>query len=79
MIFETCSLAQKPPHKDLKAKWLKPSHLALRPLMLRFLTAPVHTLAETCSLAQLGYAKDSQGNWSKAQTSCLDCRFATPS
>ena len=47
--------------------------------MLRFLTAPVHTLAETCSLAQLGYAKDSQGNWSKAQTSCLDCRFATPS
>ncbi|RUS39939.1 hypothetical protein IJ11_0004025 [Lacticaseibacillus paracasei] len=55
---ETCSLAQKPPHKDLKAKWLKPSHLALRPLMLRFLTAPVHTLFETCSPAQKPSCKD---------------------
>ncbi|TLF40040.1 hypothetical protein FEI15_05255 [Lacticaseibacillus zeae] len=38
----TRSPAQKPPHKDLKPKWPKTSHLSLRPLMLRLLTAPVH-------------------------------------
>ncbi|QDR76457.1 hypothetical protein FO269_00815 [Lacticaseibacillus paracasei] len=37
-------MAQKPTHKDLKAKWPKPSHLALRPLMFRFLPGPAHAL-----------------------------------
>ncbi|MCT3326454.1 hypothetical protein EFP50_11895 [Lacticaseibacillus paracasei] len=41
---ETREQAQKPAHKDPKPKWPKPSHLGLRPLMLRFLTAPVHAL-----------------------------------
>ncbi|MCT3335469.1 hypothetical protein EFP43_10420 [Lacticaseibacillus paracasei] len=42
---ETREQAQKPAHKDLKPKWPKPSHLGLRPLMLRFLTAPVRALS----------------------------------
>ncbi|QGV17438.1 Alpha-galactosidase [Lacticaseibacillus paracasei subsp. paracasei] len=41
---KTRSQAQKPAHKDLEAKWPKPSHLASRPLMLRFLTATAHAL-----------------------------------
>ncbi|RNE06250.1 hypothetical protein FAM22279_02532 [Lacticaseibacillus paracasei] len=41
---ETREQAQKPAHKGLEAKWPKPSHLASRPLMLRFLTAPVRAL-----------------------------------
>ncbi|RXT20514.1 hypothetical protein BVJ53_11005 [Lacticaseibacillus chiayiensis] len=36
---KTRSPAQKPACKDLRPKWLKPSHLGLRPLTLRFLTA----------------------------------------
>ncbi|TLF43949.1 hypothetical protein FEI14_03090 [Lacticaseibacillus zeae] len=32
----TRSPAQKPPHKDLKPKWPKTSHLSLRPLPRRF-------------------------------------------
>ncbi|EPC99076.1 hypothetical protein Lpp27_05027, partial [Lacticaseibacillus paracasei subsp. paracasei CNCM I-4648] len=35
---------QKPAHKDLKPKWPRPSHLGLRPLMLRFLNAAAHAL-----------------------------------
>ncbi|BBF74704.1 alpha-galactosidase [Lacticaseibacillus paracasei] len=42
---ETREQAQKPAHKDLKPKWPKPSYLGLRPLMFRFLTAPVRALS----------------------------------
>ncbi|AWR89946.1 hypothetical protein B9J76_04760 [Lacticaseibacillus paracasei] len=41
---ETRSQPQKPAHKDLKPKWPRPSHLGLRPLMLRFLNAAAHAL-----------------------------------
>ncbi|MCT3169886.1 hypothetical protein EFO80_05260 [Lacticaseibacillus rhamnosus] len=41
---KTRSQSQKPPHKDLEPKWLKPSHLGSRPLMFRFLSAPVRAL-----------------------------------
>ncbi|MCT3350128.1 hypothetical protein EFP34_06100 [Lacticaseibacillus paracasei] len=43
-VLQTRSPAQKPAHKDLRLKWPKPSHLSLRPLMLRFLTGPAHAL-----------------------------------
>ncbi|EPD02725.1 hypothetical protein Lpp78_15857, partial [Lacticaseibacillus paracasei subsp. paracasei CNCM I-2877] len=41
---ETRSQPQKPAHKDLKPKWPRPSHLGLRPLMLRFLNAAANAL-----------------------------------
>ncbi|KLI74971.1 hypothetical protein AAW28_11515 [Lacticaseibacillus casei] len=41
---ETRLQSQKSTCKDLKAKWPKPSHLGLRPLTLRFLSAPAHAL-----------------------------------
>ncbi|MCT3326691.1 hypothetical protein EFP50_13200 [Lacticaseibacillus paracasei] len=47
--FKTRSQAQKPAHKNLP----KPSHLGLRPLMLRFLTGPVHALP-VCLLSTFG-------------------------
>ncbi|CAR86402.1 Putative protein without homology [Lacticaseibacillus rhamnosus GG] len=49
---------QKPPRKDLKPKWPKPSHLGLRPLTFRFLTGPALALTETRSLAQRSACKD---------------------
>ncbi|EEN78911.1 hypothetical protein HMPREF0539_2918, partial [Lacticaseibacillus rhamnosus LMS2-1] len=41
---KTRSQSQKSTCKDLQAKWPKTSHLAWRPLTLRFLSAPVHAL-----------------------------------
>ncbi|TLF43936.1 hypothetical protein FEI14_01965 [Lacticaseibacillus zeae] len=41
---ETRLQSQKSTCKDLKSKWPKTSHLDLRPLTLRFLSAPAHAL-----------------------------------
>ncbi|RDF83393.1 hypothetical protein DQM24_05970 [Lacticaseibacillus paracasei] len=41
LLAKTRSPVQKPARKDLP----KPSHLGLRPLMLRFLNAPAHALS----------------------------------
>ncbi|MCT3364039.1 hypothetical protein EFP44_08270 [Lacticaseibacillus paracasei] len=45
VVSKTRSQTQKPAHKDLKPKWLKPNHLGLRPLMFRFLTGLARALA----------------------------------
>ncbi|OPH07012.1 hypothetical protein B4586_01735 [Lacticaseibacillus paracasei] len=45
LLAKTRSPVQKPARKDLKPKWPKPSHLGLRPLMLRLLNAPAHALS----------------------------------
>ena len=41
---KTRSQSQQSTCKDLKSKWPKPSHLDLRPLTLRLLSAPAHAL-----------------------------------
>ena len=54
-LAETRSQAQKPAQKDLKSKWPKTSHLGLRPLMLRFLSAPARALHVVTAFALVYY------------------------
>ena len=42
LLSITRSQSQQSTCKDLKPKWPKPSHLGLRPLTLRLLSAPAH-------------------------------------